>query len=208
MARSRSIFPKPTMPSASAGAPTLASRTVRCWVTCATKSAITTGSSWCRPRRTGWRDSAISSATIGSTIKGPCSTTTTARPPTGRIASSACTRARIRGRTGQKRGRTTCTCPIRSRQRRPAACHFGPGIQTTRLWRGRLLDARKTRTPFDDLLEGWFPITYLLNNLNRGLGLADAYPFVLSATVVEKLRFVHETIAAQTSARLRRRTPQ
>ena len=70
------------------------------------------------------------------------------------------------------------------------------------------LDARKTRTPFDDLLEGWFPITYLLNNLNRGLGLADAYPFVLSATVVEKLRFVHETIAAQTSARLRRRTPQ
>ncbi len=68
--------------------------------------------------------------------------------------------------------------------------------------------ARKTRTPFDDLLEGWFPITYLLNNLNRGLGLPDAYPFVLSPTVVENLRFVHEPIAAQTSPRLRRRTPQ
>lgn len=49
---------------------------------------------------------------------------------------------------------------------------------------------------FDGLVESWFPLTYLLNNLNRGLGLADAYPFVLSSPVIEKLRFVHETIAA------------
>jgi hypothetical protein len=34
----------------------------------------------------------------------------------------------------------------------------------------------------------------VLNNLNRGLGLADSYPFVLSAPVVEKLKFIHETI--------------
>jgi hypothetical protein len=49
---------------------------------------------------------------------------------------------------------------------------------------------------FDRLVESWFPITYLLNNLNRGLGVGDAYPFVLSAPAIEKLRFVHETIAA------------
>jgi len=49
---------------------------------------------------------------------------------------------------------------------------------------------------FDRLLESWFPITYLLNNLNRGLGHGDAYPFVLSPAVVDKLRFVHETVAA------------
>jgi hypothetical protein len=48
---------------------------------------------------------------------------------------------------------------------------------------------------FDWLLDSWFSLTYLLNNLNRGLGLADGYPFVLSAPIVEKLRFVHETIA-------------
>jgi hypothetical protein len=30
----------------------------------------------------------------------------------------------------------------------------------------------------------------VLNNLTRGLGLADAYPFVLSGPVVDKLRFV------------------
>ncbi len=47
---------------------------------------------------------------------------------------------------------------------------------------------------FDALMASWYPLTYVLNNLNRGLGLADAYPFVLAAPVVEKLRFVHETV--------------
>jgi len=43
----------------------------------------------------------------------------------------------------------------------------------------------------------------VLNNLNRGLGLADGYPFVLSPPVIAKLRFVHDTItetAAGTAA--------
>jgi len=46
------------------------------------------------------------------------------------------------------------------------------------------------------MIERWFPLTYVLNNLNRGLGLADGYPFVLSPEVIGKLRFIHETIAA------------
>ena len=41
-------------------------------------------------------------------------------------------------------------------------------------------------------MASWYPLTYVLNNLNRGLGLPDGYPFVLSAPAVEKLRFVHE----------------
>lgn len=49
---------------------------------------------------------------------------------------------------------------------------------------------------FDVLIERWFPLTYVLNNLNRGLGLPDGYPFILSPAVIEKLRYVHETIAA------------
>jgi hypothetical protein len=48
---------------------------------------------------------------------------------------------------------------------------------------------------FDQMIDAWFPLTYIINNLNRGLGLADGYPFVLSNPVIEKLRFVHETIA-------------
>ena len=47
---------------------------------------------------------------------------------------------------------------------------------------------------FDQLIESWFPLTYMLNNLNRGMGLPDGYPFVLSTAAVEKLRFVHETV--------------
>jgi hypothetical protein len=47
---------------------------------------------------------------------------------------------------------------------------------------------------FDRLIDSWFAITYVLNNLNRGMGLPDAYPFVLSAAAIEKLRFVHDTI--------------
>ena len=49
---------------------------------------------------------------------------------------------------------------------------------------------------FDMLLASWHPLTYMLNNLNRGLGLLDAYPFVLSPAAIDKLRFVHDVVAA------------
>ncbi len=48
---------------------------------------------------------------------------------------------------------------------------------------------------FDSLMESWFPLTYVVNNLNRGLGLGDAYPFVLSPPALAKLQFIHDTIA-------------
>jgi hypothetical protein len=49
---------------------------------------------------------------------------------------------------------------------------------------------------FAERLDQWFALTYVLNNLNRSLGLPDAYPFLLSTPVIDKLRFVHDTIAA------------
>ncbi len=49
---------------------------------------------------------------------------------------------------------------------------------------------------FDTMIKRWFSLTYVLNNLNRGMGLPDAYPFVLSTAAVEKLRFVHDVIEA------------
>jgi hypothetical protein len=48
---------------------------------------------------------------------------------------------------------------------------------------------------FDRLIANWYPLTFVLNNLNRSLGLSDGYPFVLSPEAIVKLRFVHETIA-------------
>ena len=50
------------------------------------------------------------------------------------------------------------------------------------------------RAEFDQMIANWFSVTYVLNNLNRGLGQSDAYPFVLSAPAIEKLRFVHDTM--------------
>jgi hypothetical protein len=55
--------------------------------------------------------------------------------------------------------------------------------------------ARET-LDFDKMIESWLPLTYVLNNLNRGLGLPDAYPFVLSAPAIRKLRFVFDTVTA------------
>jgi hypothetical protein len=49
---------------------------------------------------------------------------------------------------------------------------------------------------FDDLIDGWVPLTLALNSLNRSMGTADSYPFVLSQPATEKLRFVHDVIAA------------
>jgi hypothetical protein len=48
---------------------------------------------------------------------------------------------------------------------------------------------------FDRMIAEWLPLTYVMNNLSRGLGLPDSYPFVLSPTVVEKLRFIYDTVA-------------
>ncbi|HEY1076717.1 MAG TPA: putative zinc-binding metallopeptidase [Fontimonas sp.] len=47
---------------------------------------------------------------------------------------------------------------------------------------------------FDKMLDRWRSLTYILNELNRALGLRDAYPFVLSDAVNAKLEFVHRTV--------------
>lgn len=54
---------------------------------------------------------------------------------------------------------------------------------------------------FDEMIAAWVPLTTSINSMNRSLGLADAYPFALADTTIEKLRFVHRTIggAAQSA---------
>ena len=47
---------------------------------------------------------------------------------------------------------------------------------------------------FETLIDSWFPVTYLLNNLNRGMGIADVYPFVWSPPAIDKLRYVHDVV--------------
>ncbi len=47
---------------------------------------------------------------------------------------------------------------------------------------------------FGAMLQAWHGLTHVLNNLNRSLGLNDAYPFVLPVAALTKMRFVHEVV--------------
>lgn len=47
---------------------------------------------------------------------------------------------------------------------------------------------------FDRIFSKWVPLTNAVNELNRGMGLPDVYPFVLSDTAVNKLRFIHNLV--------------
>ncbi|MCW2989784.1 MAG: hypothetical protein JWM73_378 [Solirubrobacterales bacterium] len=42
-----------------------------------------------------------------------------------------------------------------------------------------------------ELIDAWLPLSYALNAMNRSLGARDAYPFVISRSVMAKLGFVH-----------------
>ena len=44
------------------------------------------------------------------------------------------------------------------------------------------------------IIDNWVPLASLINNLNRAVGQADAYPFVLSPPVIEKLAFINALV--------------
>lgn len=44
------------------------------------------------------------------------------------------------------------------------------------------------------MVDSWLPISFALNNLNRCLGMTDAYPFILGPGVIAKVGFVHSLV--------------
>ncbi len=54
-----------------------------------------------------------------------------------------------------------------------------------------------TKESFHSMLERWFPLSYLLNNLHRSLGMPDGYQFTLAVAVIGKLGFVHDVVQAR-----------
>jgi hypothetical protein len=61
------------------------------------------------------------------------------------------------------------------------------------------LDTRIDFDPYDldsldPLVDSWAPLSALINSLNRAVGHRDAYPFVLTELVIEKLKFIHRVI--------------
>jgi hypothetical protein len=74
------------------------------------------------------------------------------------------------------------------------AAAFGVHMRP-RLDERRELSARLDFDPYrlrdiGELIEHWIPLASLINNLNRAVGQNDAYPFVLTPVVIEKLGFV------------------
>lgn len=69
-----------------------------------------------------------------------------------------------------------------------------------------LQEAQHTTQPldwhqgFDRLFNDWCQLTVTMNALNRSMGLSDAYPFVLSDKVAEKLHFIHDLIGTNMRA--------
>ncbi len=62
------------------------------------------------------------------------------------------------------------------------------------------IDAAETESrgdSFDALVAAWGPLTIALNSFNRGMGLPDLYPFVLSSPVIQKLRFIHRVLSVE-----------
>jgi len=45
---------------------------------------------------------------------------------------------------------------------------------------------------FTGIVKRWFPLTVAVNSLNRSMGHADFYPFIIAPPVVEKLQFIHD----------------
>jgi hypothetical protein len=64
----------------------------------------------------------------------------------------------------------------------------------------RVVTDRLAFFDFESLSTGWNALTLAMNSLNRSMGMKDAYPFVLSPTVLAKLRFVHELVQQQRPA--------
>lgn len=59
---------------------------------------------------------------------------------------------------------------------------------------------------FSGMIGSWVALTCVLNNLNRSMGMQDAYPFALPEPALAKLRFVHELVSGE-EPRIRNRPP-
>jgi hypothetical protein len=66
-------------------------------------------------------------------------------------------------------------------------------------WPFKTFDVHREET-FDALMERWIPLTIALNNMSRGMGHDDFYPFVIPAAAYQKLAFVHRAIRDHVAA--------
>ena len=79
------------------------------------------------------------------------------------------------------------------------AYSFGISIDPIAVEPGHEMSAKENIDPyiaenFDDIMNRWLPLTFVMNGLNRSMGMNDSYPFVINEVVKQKLSFIHETV--------------
>lgn len=70
------------------------------------------------------------------------------------------------------------------------AYNFGIDINTEKINSNLEIQADISRDPykinnFDSIIKMWLPLTFAVNSLNRSMGHADFYPFIISLDVVK-----------------------
>ena len=60
---------------------------------------------------------------------------------------------------------------------------------------------RSAQRRLDRIVDSWLPLTFAVNSINRSMGIADLYPFVLAPPVIVKLSFIHDRIHAAAGPR-------
>ena len=79
------------------------------------------------------------------------------------------------------------------------AYSFGMTLKPRSSDPGNDMSAREDIDPyvtkdFEDIIQRWLPLSFVMNSLNRSMGMKDSYPFVINEAVKIKLNFIHETI--------------
>ena len=78
--------------------------------------------------------------------------------------------------------------------------HMTDGLETAvRYGLGQGIDPYGPVT-IERLVEAWVPLSIAMNAMNRAMGQADFYPFVIAPRIVSKLDFVHGLMARRLSA--------
>lgn len=73
------------------------------------------------------------------------------------------------------------------------------GISVNPIIREDALEAKTSIDPykiedFNTILQSCIPLSFAVNSFNRSMGIPDAYPFVISLKIIEKLEFVHQLL--------------
>ncbi len=72
--------------------------------------------------------------------------------------------------------------------------HMSDALETAVAY--QLVPESVEQLPFGEKMQHWIRLSLALNGLNRSMGLKDAYPFVLSKSVLAKMDFIHKVVEA------------